>query len=85
VLLVNPGGPGVPARFLVEDAFAFTGDLQAHFDIVALDPRGTFPEVCSQLRSGYLWSGVSPCSTPDERLLCITGPESVYIWVYTVV
>jgi pimeloyl-ACP methyl ester carboxylesterase len=45
VLLVNPGGPGFPAGPLIQNAkTTFTGNLLSRFDIVALDPRGTFPE-----------------------------------------
>lgn len=41
-LLVNPGGPGLDAKFLVEAAPAmFTEDLLNRFDIVGMDPRGT--------------------------------------------
>lgn len=41
-LLVNPGGPGLDARFLVEAAPGmFTDDLLNRFDIVGMDPRGT--------------------------------------------
>jgi pimeloyl-ACP methyl ester carboxylesterase len=43
VLLVNPGGPGFPAGWMVQNARTeFTGNLRSRFDIVALDPRGTF-------------------------------------------
>lgn len=44
VLLVNPGGPGVPANWMAVREGVFTDDLYTHFDIVALDPRGTFPQ-----------------------------------------
>jgi pimeloyl-ACP methyl ester carboxylesterase len=41
-LLVNPGGPGIPAALMVDNAPAFfSPDLLEVFDIVALDPRGT--------------------------------------------
>lgn len=41
-LLVNPGGPGIPASLMVDDAeLYFSPDLLARFDIVGLDPRGT--------------------------------------------
>lgn len=41
-LLINAGGPGLDARFLVEAAPAmFTDDLLDRFDIVGMDPRGT--------------------------------------------
>ena len=41
-LLVNPGGPGLGARFLVKAAgVLFTDALVDRFDIVGVDPRGT--------------------------------------------
>lgn len=70
VLLVNPGGPGYPASPLVLFAEqVFTPELRARFDIVALDPRGTFPatEVNCFTDLGELWSAAdySP-ETPEE-------------------
>jgi pimeloyl-ACP methyl ester carboxylesterase len=45
VLLVNPGGPGVPALWMAEDARdIFSAELVDRFDIVAWNPRGTFRE-----------------------------------------
>jgi pimeloyl-ACP methyl ester carboxylesterase len=42
VLLVNPGGPGVPGSSLAQNAaYYFSRDVLDHFDIVAWDPRGT--------------------------------------------
>ena len=44
-LLVNPGGPGYPASTLAIFADqVFTEELRARFDIIGLDPRGTFPD-----------------------------------------
>jgi pimeloyl-ACP methyl ester carboxylesterase len=41
-LVVNPGGPGVPATSYAAAGDSYWGDpLLAHFDIVGLDPRGT--------------------------------------------
>lgn len=40
-LLVNPGGPGVSGKFLVDDADRiFGGALLERFDLVSFDPRG---------------------------------------------
>lgn len=45
VLLVNPGGPGYAASPLAIYANqVFTRELLARFDVIALDPRGTFPD-----------------------------------------
>jgi pimeloyl-ACP methyl ester carboxylesterase len=41
-LLVNPGGPGIAATYLVDQAaLAFDEPLLNRFDIVSWDPRGT--------------------------------------------
>jgi len=69
VLLVNPGGPGSPAHLLLTDGSAFSPELKAHFDIVALDPRGTFPvtEVdCLDDYGAYVSSVDWSPDTPDE-------------------
>ncbi len=45
VLMVNPGGPGYPASPLAIYAEqVFTPELRERFDIIALDPRGTFAD-----------------------------------------
>ncbi len=67
VLLVNPGGPGYPATPLATFAEqVYTPELRARFDIVALDPRGTFPDTSVNCFSGLadLWSSVD--YSPDE-------------------
>lgn len=53
VLFVNPGGPGFPAEDLAVNADQyFSPDLLASFDIVAPDPRGTFPGMKVDCGSG---------------------------------
>lgn len=54
VLFVNPGGPGFPAGDLVAQAeFIYSDDLLAAFDIVALDPRGTFRDTAIDCEAGF--------------------------------
>ena len=67
VLLVNPGGPGYPATPLATYADqVYTPELRARFDIVALDPRGTFPDTAVNCLSDLadVWSSVD--YSPDE-------------------
>lgn len=66
VLLVNPGGPGYPAAPLALFADqVFTPELRARFDIVALDPRGTFPDTAVNCFTNIadLWASVD--HSPD--------------------
>ena len=59
VLLVNPGGPGYPASVLATFADQiFTPELRSRFDIVAIDPRGTFADTAVNCFTGLadLWS-----------------------------
>ena len=61
VLLVNPGGPGYPASVLATFADQiFTPELRSRFDIVAIDPRGTFADTAVNCFTGLadLWSSV---------------------------
>jgi pimeloyl-ACP methyl ester carboxylesterase len=61
VLLVNPGGPGFPASVLAMFAEqVFTPELRSRFDIIAIDPRGTFPDTAVNCFTdlGDLWSSV---------------------------
>ena len=67
VLLVNPGGPGYPATpFAIYANQVFTPELRARFDMVALDPRGTFPDTAVNCFSDLadLWSSAD--YSPDE-------------------
>ncbi len=69
VLLVNPGGPGIAAHHMLTDGSSLTPELRAHFDIVALDPRGTFPATevdCFGDFGAYLSSVDWSPDTPDE-------------------
>lgn len=69
VLFVNPGGPGAAAHPLLADGSAFTPELEAHFDIVAVDPRGTFPATevdCLRDFGAYVSSVDWSPDTPDE-------------------
>ena len=74
VLLVNPGGPGYPAGPLATFAEqVFTEELRARFDIVALDPRGTFPDTAVNCFNNLeeLWTRVdhSPDSPGEQEEL----------------
>ena len=74
VLLVNPGGPGYPASPLALFADqVFTEELRARFDIVGLDPRGTFPDTAVNCFNNLeeLWTTVdySPDSPGEQEEL----------------
>jgi len=82
VLLVNPGGPGYPASPLATFADqVFTEELRARFDIIGLDPRGTFPDTAVNCFNNLeeLWTTVdySP-DAPGEQEELVAAIEE---WV----
>lgn len=69
VLLVNPGGPGDDALWMISEArFLFGEELLERFDIVALSPRGTFEATAVDCWSGDDWArGVTSADwSPDD-------------------
>ena len=75
VLLVNPGGPGFPAGDLVANAEdIYSPALRAAFDIVAIDPRGTFPSTKVDCGSGLAeyFSAVDFSPDTDEEVVILT-------------
>ncbi len=76
-LLINPGGPGYPASPLVLFADqVFTEELRARFDIIGLDPRGTFPDTAVDCLGNLeeLWTTVdySPDAPGEQEELVAT-------------
>ena len=82
VLLVNPGGPGYPAAPLARFADqVFTPQLRSRFDIVALDPRGTFPDTAVNCFTDLaeLWAAVD--YSPDAPGELEALDATVQAWV----
>ncbi|RKN43047.1 alpha/beta hydrolase [Streptomyces hoynatensis] len=53
-LLVNPGGPGASAVDFAQDSasYIFSSEVTSHYDVVAVDPRGTGASEPVQCMSG---------------------------------
>jgi pimeloyl-ACP methyl ester carboxylesterase len=70
-LLVNPGGPGVPATIMADQAIGYFGKpLLDRFDIVAWDPRGTGKSgqiVCVDSLDPYFSIDLSPDDDAERR------------------
>ncbi|MDJ0952582.1 MAG: alpha/beta fold hydrolase [Acidimicrobiia bacterium] len=82
VLLVNPGGPGYPASPLAIFADqVFTAELRERFDIVALDPRGTFPDTAVNCFVDLAAQWASVDYSPDAPGELQALDESVQAWV----
>lgn len=73
VLLVNPGGPGVPGSYLAERAGDyFSPALLARFDVVAWDPRGTGESVgvdCTDDLDALFGLDPTPDTAAERRAL----------------
>ncbi len=82
VLLVNPGGPGYPASPLALFADqVFTEELRARFDIIAMDPRGTFPDTAVNCFVDLATQWASVDYSPDAPGELEALDESVQAWV----
>ena len=82
VLLVNPGGPGYPASPLAIFADqVFTPELRERFDIVALDPRGTYPDTAVNCFTDVAGLFAAADYSPDSPAEVEALDEAIQGWV----
>ena len=75
-LVINPGGPGVPAvSFVRQFASVLPDAIRSRFDIVGFDPRGVGRSThvdCSDNLEQY-WNLDFAASTPESRAALVAG------------
>jgi pimeloyl-ACP methyl ester carboxylesterase len=78
-LLVNPGGPGVPGSYMVQQAAGyFSSTLLDRFDVVGWDPRGTGrsdPIVCTDDLDAWMALDPTP-DTPAEHVALVAASKA---------